>query len=547
MNQLINVKNSNKWRCSYISFLFFFVLYFTLFQNIAFWRSTIFLLPVQNIQSILLLSSFFIFIFCALIIIFFLLCWQYTTKPFITIFLFLSAICNYFSMSYNIYIDKQMIANVFNSNYYEGLALVTPKFIIWMAFFWLLPCCIIGFIRIDYGTHLVKHILCKLFTMIAAIAILLAVSLPLYKQYASFFRNNSHIIKLITPSNYIRGTISYLKQVKNRNKPLILIGEDAEKIIPARLNQNKKSLLIFLVGETARAENFSLNNYKKNTNPLLSKQDDLISFQNVTACGTSTAYSVPCLFSNMPRKSYSANTAEHQENLLDVLVKANVDVLWLENNTGCQGVCNRLPSIILPKRNCPEGLCYDEQLLDNLDSYIKNLKNDTVLVMHMNGSHGPGYFQRYPKKYEVFTPSCNTNQIQDCTYEELINVYDNTILYTDAVLNQLIEILKSNQQQVATAMFYVSDHGESLGESGLYLHSAPYAIAPTQQTDIPMLFWGSDSFMKSRNIDKTCMINNATTVNYSHDNIFHSILRLMFINTKEYKQELDLFNSCIIN
>ncbi|HHB0951760.1 TPA: phosphoethanolamine transferase, partial [Vibrio cholerae] len=243
---------------------------------------------------------------------------------------------------------------------------------------------------------------------------------------------------------------------------------------------------------TARADHFSLNGYARETNPELSKQD-IVNFTQVRSCGTSTAVSVPCMFSQYPREDYSDKKAKTHEGLLDILQRAGVQVLWLENNSDCKGTCLRVPNRDIPKTQpspfCDGKNCLDESLLVGLQEYIDGLQDDAIIVLHSDGSHGPEYYERYPKEMERFQPVCRTNQLGSCSKEELVNVYDNTILYTDHFLTKVIELLKRNADKRDTAMIYVSDHGESLGENGVYLHAAPYSIAPQAQIHVPMVMW----------------------------------------------------------
>ncbi|WP_241149001.1 phosphoethanolamine transferase [Photobacterium sanguinicancri] len=293
--------------------------------------------------------------------------------------------------------------------------------------------------------------------------------------------------------------------------------------------------------------NSSFNGYEKETNEYLAKQEGVINFPNVSSCGTATAVSLPCMFSNMTKSSYSASTARHQEGLLDVLDHAGVDVLWKNNNSGCKGACDRVPYINSSKSKseelCTRGTCFDGVLLENLDEEITAIKKDGVIVLHLLGSHGPTYYKRYPDEFKKFTPTCDTAEIQNCSKEELVNTYDNTLLYTDYLLSEVINTLKAQDDSVNTAMLYVSDHGESLGENGIYLHGLPYAIAPDYQTHVPMVTWMSDSFTKKHKLNTECLQEMAQG-EYSHDNFFHSILGLMDIETSEYKPALDMFATC---
>jgi lipid A ethanolaminephosphotransferase len=180
----------------------------------------------------------------------------------------------------------------------------------------------------------------------------------------------------------------------------------------------------------------------------------------------------------MPRKDYDATLATHQEGVLDVLAHAGVNVLWRENDGGCKGACDRVPHVDMTKLklplDCDGDVCMDNVLLYKLNDYINSLKDDGVIVLHQMGSHGPAYYRRSTPEFRKFSPTCDSNQIQDCTHEQLVNTYDNSLLYTDAMLDDTIKLLQQYSGKFNTALVYLSDHGESLGENGMYLHG--YAL-----------------------------------------------------------------------
>lgn len=532
-----------------LSAIVLFSLIFVLFENIVFWRSVSSLLEWQSWKNGVLFLSFVIFLLCGIAIIFSLILWCSLFKPTLIFLFFLSAAVNYFCLTYGVYIDREMIQNVMRTDSHEALALWTPQLMLWLLVFGGIPTLLILKIEILVPKNIVKWFFYRVVFSIFCLLVMLAVSLPLYKEYTSFFRNNREIVNLITPSNYLHAVISYGRQYFQSMKPLEFIGLDAHLVSTEDETTQKPTLFIMVVGEASRAQNFSLLGYDRFTNPLLSQQDNLLAFQNVTSCGTATAVSVPCMFSNMPRSSYSASKAEYRENVLDVLQHAGVNVFWKENNTGCQGQCLRIPFSFVrleQSKGCKEDYCYDEQLLDNLEQYVgEHNEQNMFVVLHTIGSHGPSYYRRYVQEHiQSFEPVCDTNQIQNCSQEALINVYDNTILYVDYVLNETIESLKRYESDYNVAMLYMSDHGQSLGEKGIYLHGTPYMIAPKEQTHIPMIFWASDDFIHTRQINWGCMEENAQNLAYSHDNLFHTLLGLMNVVTSEYQEQSDVFRVC---
>lgn len=441
-----------------------------------------------------------------------------------------------------------MIANVFETNPGEAEALITAKFLIWVIVFGVLPSLFVIFaVKVVNGHSIIKSLGLRLVNIIVSIVVIAAMYYSLMAGYTLFIKSYKDTIKLITPSNYIYGLIRYTQEIYQTHQPFVHIGMDAKR--QAKTEGHKKRLVVIVVGETSRAKNFSLNGYERETNPLLKQQQNLINFEHAYSCGTATAVSVPCMFSAMDREDYDGSDAVRQDNLLDILARTGINVFWKENDGGCKGVCNRIPyediSLKEPKAQCPAGLCYDINLLNNLDTYINKQTDDTVIVLHTNGSHGPAYYLRYQQAQEKFTPACKIYQVDNCPLGQLANAYDNTIVNVDFVLNATIELLKKHSNNFSTAMLYMSDHGESLGENGFYLHGAPYNIAPDEQIHIPMIFWLSDSFIKDKKISRSCMADVAKyDKKVSHDNLFHTVLGAMDITTEQYKAKLDLFRLC---
>ena len=238
----------------------------------------------------------------------------------------------------------------------------------------------------------------------------------------------------------------------------------------------RPALVVLVVGETARAANFSLGGYPRETNPRLAELP-IVYFDDVSACGTTTAVSVPCMFSPYGRKAYSDAKAKSHESLLDVLQRTGVSVLWRDNNSGCKGACERVPQhegrALRHPDFCAGDACFDEVLLEGLPAWIDALAGDGLVVLHQQGSHGPAYHERSPAAFKRFTPECADAAVESCSRESIVNAYDNTILYTDFVLSRLIALLEREAERFDVAMLYVSDHGESLGENGLYLHGLP--------------------------------------------------------------------------
>lgn len=519
--------------------------FFLLFHNFAFFRNVIRTYPITADHLAPLFSVPFV-LFIVITILLNLICSKYTVKPVIITLLIISSQVAYYMDTYNVFVSTHMVQNVLETNADESLELLSPKLLLYFIFLGALPSYFIAKIEI-VKRPLTKEIWLKAKTVGIALICLVLLVLPFSRFYTSFFREHKPLRYYTNPTYYVYSAAKYLHDsFKNDIIVVSPIGRDAV----ASTSDAEPKLVILVVGEAARADHFSLNGYERETNPLLQKED-VISFLNVSSCATTTAISLPCMFSNLGRSGYSEKKAKSSENLLDILSYAGVSVLWRDNNSDSKDVALRVEyqEFKEPEINpeCDEVECRDIGMLHGLQDYINAKKDkDILIVLHQMGNHGPAYYKRYPKFFEKFTPVCETNELSDCTQEEIINAYDNALIYTDYFLSQVINLLKQNSKNFETAMIYFGDHGESLGENGIYLHGVPYSIAPKAQTWIPAIFWFGDSFKvdKGIKIDKE-KLRDKIANSYSHDNLFHTILGLMEIETELYVCDMDIINSNI--
>ena len=524
-----------------------FSLALVLFYNLATWRALNSLVPMEGLWGVAFFASFGLFLWAAFTLLLTLVSFRPLLKPALTLVALVSAAAAYFMNSYGVVIDTVMVQNVVETNPGEATALFSARMFGYLLVLGVLPAVIIWLTPVRYSPFF-RGLLNKVLVIFGCLVVVAVCVGAFYSTYAPVFRQEEKLTHFINPTNYIYAVSKFTKQRLGIKENLVVqpIGEDA--VMPRKVSADgRKSLMIFVVGETARADHFSLNGYARDTNPELKKLD-IVNFTNVSSCGTSTAVSVPCMFSKFPREDYSDKKGKTNQGLLDILQRVGVSVLWLDNNSDCKGTCLRVPNRDIPKDQpgpfCDGRNCLDEALLQNLQAYIDGLKDNAIIVLHADGSHGPEYYERYPKSLERFTPVCRTNQLGGCSSEELVNVYDNTILYTDFFLSKVVELLKQNQERFDTSMVYVSDHGESLGENGVYLHAAPYAIAPKAQTHVPMVMWFGTGALGGMGVDRACLEKKAASDELSHDNLFHSVLGLYGVQTSLYQPELDIFHSC---
>jgi lipid A ethanolaminephosphotransferase len=517
-------------------------LIFVLLFNKAFFTAAWNIHSASSFESIVFFISLFPLLWLLTFFLISLVCIPGLIKPFSIFLLIFGSLAAYFMDTYGVVIDREMLRNVLETDIQEASGLFNFYLVGYLMLLGIVPSLLVVRTKILWetaGREAVFRIASIVLSLVMSVLIILSLS----SAYSSFFRTQKEVRFLTNPLGFVNAAISLAHETAKR--PLVMdpISEGAH-LGAGALNQTKPVLVVFVVGETARAANFGLGGYERDTTPLLAKQD-IVYFNNVSSCGTSTAVSLPCMFSSFERENYSDNKAKSTHGLLDFAKVSGIDVLWRDNNSGCKGTCDRVtfePSeTLMPDSQCKGGECFDEILLNNISQKISG--GNQFIVLHQKGSHGPAYDQRYPESMQFFTPVCKTNQLQECTEEQVVNAYDNSIRYTDYFLNQVINWLKKQESTHNTVMVYVSDHGESLGENNIYLHGMPYAVAPEYQTHVPFVFWASQEFYKDRGLSKECL-NHIKGDEFSHDNIFHSFLGLLDIQTNHYRPELNMFFQC---
>jgi lipid A ethanolaminephosphotransferase len=468
-------------------------LFIMLTGNLSLFKRLLEIYPITlgNLPFLLSLTVFFTL---ATMLFFLLISYGRATRWVLAFFLITSSQAAYYMDQYSVVIDTVMLDNIAQTDLREAAGLFNMNLVIRTCLLGLIPAWLA--LRYRPVIHSFKaELKSRVLLLLVLIIALFAVVAPFTAGYASFIREHKMTRMFANPIYFTYSGILYAAQ-KFKSTKVIALKRTATDTVEIG-KKYKNELIILVVGETARADRFSLNGYTKETNPELSKQD-VISMTNVSSCGTSTGESVPCMFSNMTRKHFDREEALHIENALDVLYEHGVQILWRDNNSDSKGVAVRMQyeDFKSPTLNpvCDEE-CRDIGMLSGLDKFIASKgSKDILIVLHQMGNHGPEYYRRYPKEFEKFTPTCKNSDLKNCTPQEINNAYDNAILYTDFFLSKVIEFLKKYDGQYETAMLYVSDHGESLGEHGMYLHAAPYILAPKEQTHIPAIVWMGQRF-----------------------------------------------------
>jgi lipid A ethanolaminephosphotransferase len=484
---------------------------------------------------------------CAFIIIFSAFAWPYFFKPFMAFLFISSAAALYAQINFQTVFDMSMMESIFETNSSEVLFYLNSSTLLYLFCFGILPSAFMFMVRVKPHRTLLRAIASRFAIVVLACIGIGLIGVTSYKDYASVGRNNHDLNKMIIPA-HVFNSVRYLKQTYF-TQPIAFKSQGTDAKIKPNPN-GKPTLMVVVLGETARAMNFAYNGYQRNTNPYTQGMG-LISFQNVSSCGTYTALSVPCMFSNLTRRDYDKKRAYAQDNVFDVIKHAGVDVLWIDNDGGDKGVARRLAQTSLDtslkNEDCNGNTCFDLAMLQQAQQFISNKTSDKLLVLHTIGSHGPTYWQRYPDQMAPFQPACNRSDIENCSDSEIVNVYDNTLVYTDYVLAQTINQLKAVSDDYNVMLTYISDHGESLGESGLYLHGAPYAVAPKEQTQVPWLLWIPEQYAQQKQLNLQCIEDEAESAAISHDNVFDSLLGLYGISTSLHDTRLDITSGCAAN
>ena len=538
-----------------LSLLLVLALWLSTVGNLPLWREMWALTDAHSLRTWLGLVGFALIVLSATTVLLSLLVWPRWRKPAGVLLLMVAAANSYFMITYGVVIDPTMMANTVQTDVREVRDLLSGSMLVVLALGVVLP----GWWwwrqpiqKLPVGRLVGRQL------GLAALAalVLLVVVWASFQDLASTMRNHKSMRYMLNPFNTIyASTRLVVGQAAQVRQPLQPIGQDAV-FAPATVAGHKPPLIVLVVGETVRAANFGLAGYARDTTPQLRQLQgtgDLAYFSNVSSCGTNTQVSVPCMFSHLGREANAKNDIPY-ENLLDVLQRAGMQVLWLDNQSGCKGLCDRVPNAntlaLKDPALCPDGECFDEIMLRVLPERLAQLEKSgtranpagTVVVLHQMGNHGPAYHKRTPADMKVYQPECRSNVLQDCPAQDIVNAYDNAVHYTDHLLAQTVRWLKS--QPRPTAMLYVSDHGESLGEKGLYLHGMPYMMAPKEQTHVPMVIWLSKPLQSQMKWDAHCWKKQASAP-ISHDQLFHSVLTLAQVKTRLQQPELDVFAGCV--
>jgi lipid A ethanolaminephosphotransferase len=470
---------------------------------------------------------------------------RWTVKPLLAVLTVAAALASHYMQAFGVYLDPGMVRNVLRTNAAEGLELLSWTLVPHLLVYAGLPLLLLWRVRVVRHA-LVRSALVRVVTLLVAAAAAVGALLAIYQPLASLIRNHKEVRYLVTPANLLWALGSVVHaDTRGAVRPRQPIGLDAAP--GERMQRRQRPLVVVMVvGETARTANWGLSGYARQTTPRLAELG-VINFAEVTACGTNTEVSLPCMFAPVGRRRYDEATIGGSESLLHVAARAGVGVHWLDNQLGCKGVCDGLPSETIHSRSspglCENGRCLDEALLQNMDARLSQARGTQLWVLHPLGNHGPSYFRRYPAAFARFQPECRHDDLRQCSVEEIVNAYDNALLYTDHVLAGLIAKLRARENDLDAVLLYVSDHGESLGEKGMFLHGVPYPIAPSEQTRVPMVMWATQGAAAAVGVSWDCLRRRAAEP-ARHDHLFHTLLGVLDVRTSVYEAAWDLTRAC---
>jgi lipid A ethanolaminephosphotransferase len=472
-----------------------------------------------------------------------LLLWGRLTKALAITVTAITVVAHFFNVRYGIMYDVSMMRNVLATHPAEASELLTPGLAWHLVAYGLMPIGLIAASTIAPRTFM-RSIAVKFGVVVMALVISFAVIALNYKNFSSSMRNHKEIRHLVLPAS---PTLSLIRTVGANEIKFPADKEQIDGPVAMERQHPRALLTVIVVGESVRAQNWGLSGYERQTTPQLAQvsRSELFNFPYLVTCGTNTEVSVPCMFSVFGRRHYDEQKIRKTESVLELLHRSGVATTWVDNQSGCKGTCTNIPSYMasdLVPRSEKSQESLDGILPRTLDRAYRNDANDQLIVMHMLGNHGPAYSRRYPKEMARFHPACDSNELANCSNEAIRNAYDNVIIYTDAILTDMIRRLRTIKTH-DVALIYVSDHGESLGEHGIYLHGLPYAIAPAEQTRVPAVIWLPPATQKRLGNVGDCLARKAASPSH-HDFLAHTLMGIYGLRSSAYAPALDWLHGC---
>ena len=297
-------------------------------------------------------------------------------------------------------------------------------------------------------------------------------------------------------------------------------------------------VFVLVIGETSRADNWQLNGYDRPTNPCLSRRDGIVSFSRALSESNTTHKSVPLLMSALDCEDF-ADSIFCVRGIIDTFAEAGYSTVWLSNQRRNNSLIDFFGSRARSHRFLTDdgNRHFDMELVTHLKSAIDSTCSRPVFaVLHTYGSHF-NYKERYPAEYAYFLPEPSA-EAEAANRDGLINAYDNTILYTDAVLDSIMNTLEATGRPAA--LLYLADHGEDIFDDNRhrFLHASP---TPTYwQIHVPMVLWINCAMRQTRHgLYETALANRNRNVSSSRS-AFHTLVSLAGVNTPQLKPDASL-------
>ena len=507
--------------------------------------------PSLYLRSVLALA---LLVACGTVALLSLTAWTRGMKPLWFGMVLTAAMSQHFMLTYRVVMDPGMGANLLQTDWREASDLLGWRMVPGVLAVLLLPAWWLLRVRL-LPMPAIGQIWRNAVLLALALGLAAATVAVFSRDLAPLMRNNPLLRYQMNPlASLYSTTVAVLRPLRSARGPLVPMTAGAA-LGATHAAQKKPLLLVLVVGETARADHFGLNGYARDTTPELAARG-VFNWRQVQSCGTSTMASLPCMFSPLGKEGFQSRSND-TENLLDVVQAAGMNVLWLDNQSGCKGVCDRVPHASAADSLTPAaqkslcdsaGECRDTALLTPLAQRMEALtpaqrQRGTLVVLHQMGSHGPAYSKRSSAASKRFMPECRTEVLAECSPAELVNAYDNSIVETDLFLGKTIDWLRGQSAHYDSGMLYLSDHGESLGEYGLFLHGMPYRIAPEAQKHVPMVAWLDAGLLRRSQLSEACLRASADTP-LTHDALYPTVLALLDVQTPTYRPVLDAFGPC---
>lgn len=449
-----------------------------------------------------------------------------------------------FNLGYILYFHSEMseatILMIIGTNYHEALELLKNYLAVLIGFVVLyLFVLYLLYRKVPNTIQTRKTVYVSLVSLTA-----LAISpLPIYDRNVSYSENIRYALYDVFPGNVVRGITDVLYQNK-----FISQGENKRKNFYYHSRQDTsikdKQIHVLIIGESSRYDHWGINGYSRNTSPKLSKRKNLVSYSNTATGGFMTKWAVPLLLTGVGADHYESNF--HRKGIVGAFNEAGFQSYWITNQVDYWAYV-KVHSLEAQKRyylltdfRSTKNVVMDMQLVDTLRKILSQPAEKKFIVIHGLGSHY-SYSARYPNQFDMFKPS-NKSVITKLTDGKskniLINSYDNSICYTDAVIDSVISLV--NKQNAFSSVTYISDHGEDLMNDSRRLTSHHQGSPPTKYVaHVPFFIWYSPK-LQEKYPDKISNLLQHKDAKVSSQNLIYSLTSMTGIHYPTQDPVMDI-------